>query len=157
MGKVGHGPRIKCALGLDKKLVLLQHGEHEVVMSEVFRPRGDVNKDIVEEDQHKSTQEQVEDIIYQRLEHHWRIGQAEGHDQKLEQSLVRAERGLGNVLLMHPHMVVPQTEVQFGEGGATELIKQLLHHGDGELVLNHRHIECPIVHAEAPGPVTLLH
>jgi hypothetical protein len=75
MAKVGHLPRVEWALGLlDEKSVLLQRGEDEVDMLEVFRPRGAIKKDIVEEDQHKPVKERAEDVVHQRLECCRRIG-----------------------------------------------------------------------------------
>jgi hypothetical protein len=65
------------------------------------------------------------------------------------------KRHLENIIRMNPDLVIPQAEVELGEdAGAVEFIKELLHHWEGELILDGAFVEDAVVDAEAPrrGP-----
>jgi len=73
---------------------------------QVLRPRGAVDQDVIEKHQHEPAKVRAEDVVHQRLERGWRIGEAERHHQELVVPLVSAERRLADVVRVHAHLVV---------------------------------------------------
>jgi hypothetical protein len=72
-------------------------------------------------------------------------------------AVVGAEGGLLDVRRVHPHLVVPEAEVELGEKlRPMELIEELVNHQDRELVLGRAVVERAVVDAEAPRPIRLL-
>jgi hypothetical protein len=64
---------------------------------------------------------------------------------------------LEDVGRVHPNLVVARMQVQLGEeAGPVQLIKELIHHRNRELVLGGDGIEGIIVDAEPPGVVRLV-
>jgi hypothetical protein len=122
-------------------------------MSEMFRPSGVVDEYVVEEHQHEQRRNGRRTVFIST----WNVaGQAEGHNQELEQAFMCAERGFGDVVGVHPHLVVAGAEVEFGEGRPAELVQQLLFHRDQEFVLDRHRVVCLVVDTKAPRPVGLL-
>jgi hypothetical protein len=69
---------------------------------------------------------------------------------------MRAEGSLGDVVGMHPHLMIPGAQIELGEeASAMELVKQLIHHRNRELVLESLGVEGAVVDAEAPRLVRL--
>jgi len=80
-----------------------------------------------------------------------RVGEAERHDEELEQALVCAERGLVDVVRVHQDLMIAGAHVQLGEEPRpAQLVQQLLHHRDGKLVLDGGVVEREVIHAETP-------
>jgi len=70
---------------------------------------------------------------------------------------VRVECGLGDVVWVHAHMVVPAAEVDLGEeAGALQLIEEVVKHRDREFVLDGGVVEGTIVDTEALAFVVLV-
>jgi hypothetical protein len=84
-------------------------------MLQVLGPRRAVDKYVIEKHQHKPLEVGVEDVVHQSLESGRGIGEPKRHDQELEVAMVGAERCLGDVVGVHPHLVVPGAEVKLGE------------------------------------------
>jgi hypothetical protein len=74
---------------------------------EVRRPRRAIDQYIIQKYQDKQPQVGAQHVIHKRLKRCRRIGEAEGHDQKLVVAMVGAERRLGDVVGPHTHLVVP--------------------------------------------------
>jgi hypothetical protein len=86
------------------------------------------------------------------------IGEPKRHDQELEVAMVGAERRLGDVIGVHPHLVVPGVEVKLGEEPRpVQLIQQFIDHRDRELVFGGLGVESVVVDAETPRLIRLLH
>jgi hypothetical protein len=51
-------------------------------------------------------EEGTKNVVHQRLEGSWGVGEAERHDQELEVPVVSTERCLLDVLGVHPHLVI---------------------------------------------------
>jgi aminoglycoside N3'-acetyltransferase len=52
------------------------------------------------------------------------IGHVEWHDQKFEDALARLECRLGDVIVVHPDLVVAQAQIQLGgEHHAAQLVE----------------------------------
>jgi hypothetical protein len=75
-------------------------------MLEVLRPGCAVNQNIVEENQHKPPKVWSEYVVHQSLEGGRCFRESEQHDQKLVVAMVGAECRVGNVIGVHPHLVV---------------------------------------------------
>jgi hypothetical protein len=54
----------------------------------------------------------TEDVVHQGLEGRWHIGQAERHDQKFEEAFVCSEHCLGDIIGVHPDLVIAQAQIQ---------------------------------------------
>ena len=125
---------------------------------QMLRPQRAVDENIVEKDQHKPPQVGAKDIVHQRLECRWGIGEAERHHQELVVAVVGAEGGLGNVVGVHLHLVVARAQVELGEEArALELVEELINHWDRELVLRGLGVEGVVVDAETLGSTRLPH
>ena len=86
------------------------------------------------------------------------VGEPKRHDQELQVAVVCAERRLGHIVRVHPHLVVAQAEVELGEvPGPMELVQELDNQGNRELVLGCQGVEGPVVDAKAPRRVWLAH
>ena len=71
-------------------------------------------------------------------------------------AMVRPERRFGDVVGVHPHLVVARTQIELGEEASPkELIQELEYHRDGELVLGRLGVEGAVVNAETPSVVRL--
>jgi hypothetical protein len=61
------------------------------------------------------------------------------HHQELVVAVVRAKCRLVDVVGLHPHLVVPQAQVELGEEASlVKLVRQLVQHQNGVLVLAFR-------------------
>jgi hypothetical protein len=125
VAQVGHRLCAKGALGtLEHQLVITEGLKDLFYMLEMFRPGPAKYQNIIEEHKNKLVKEGPKNIIHQSLECRWCIGQAERHDQELDVAVIRAERRLGDVVRVHPHLVVAAAEVDLGEETrAAELIQ----------------------------------
>ena len=103
-------------------------------------------------------EERLEDVVHKSLECCGRIRQAKGHHQELKMTMVGAKSCFSNVIRVYSDLMIASSEVQFGkEACSMEFIKQFFHYRDWELILDSLVIEGPIVDAESPRPITLLH
>jgi hypothetical protein len=72
--------------------------------------------------------------VHECLERSRRVGEAEGHDEELEQALMGAEGGHLHVVGVHQYLVIAVAQIELGEeGGAAEFIEEFLHYGNREL------------------------
>jgi hypothetical protein len=70
--------------------------------------------------------------------------------------VVGAKHHLVDVPREHAHLMVSRAQVELCEvAGAMQLVQELVHHRDGELVLGRPRVEGAIVDAKTPGPVQL--
>jgi hypothetical protein len=60
-----------------------------------------------------------EDSVHQALECRGCIGQAKRHDKEFKVSLMCTEGCLFHISSMHPHLVVPVTQIKFGKEPCT--------------------------------------
>lgn len=74
-----------------------------------------VDEYIVEENNHKLSQEWPEEVIHGFLESGYGIGQAEGHYRELIMTVVGVECCFWDILIVHANLVEPLPEVQLGE------------------------------------------
>jgi hypothetical protein len=68
---------------------------------------------------------------------------------------MRTKCGLGDVVRVHMHLVVPAAQVDLGEAGTLQLVQELVDHQDREFVLDDGIIEGAEVGAKAPTIVML--
>lgn len=67
-----------------------------------------------------------------------------------------SQRHLLHIIWVHQHLVVPESHVELGEELDTaQLVQELLHNGDGELVLDRGVVERAVVDAEPLRAVML--
>ena len=72
--------------------------------------------------------------------------------------MVSAERRLGDVVRVHAHLMIARAQVELGEEArAMQLVQELIHNGNGELVLGRDGVEGAEVDAETPRAVGLAH
>ena len=141
---------------LKMQLVVAERLEDDGYMLQVLGPRSVVYQDIIKEHQHEPAKERSEHVIHQRLESRWCVGETEGHHQELIVSLMSAKHRFADVLRVHPHLMVAGAEVELGEETRTmELIQELVHHWDRELILGGLCIKGVVVDVEPPGLVRL--
>ena len=81
--------------------------EDRAQVSEMLRPGGAVDQDVVEEDEDKATEEGSQHIVHQCLKCCRGIAEAERHDKELIESVMGSERHLRHVPRVHAHLVVP--------------------------------------------------
>jgi hypothetical protein len=68
------------ALGpFDDEVVLPESLQHRPDMLEMLAPRVAEEQDVIEEDEHKDTDEVLKGVIHDHLECRRRVGEAEGH------------------------------------------------------------------------------
>lgn len=65
-----------------------------------------IYQDIIKEDYNKPLQHCLKNSIHCRLENGRGISQAKWHNEELEMTIMRTERSLVNVALMHSYLVV---------------------------------------------------
>ena len=71
-------------------------------------------------------------------------------------AMVSPERHLGDVVRVHPHLVVARTQIELGEEASPkELVEELEYHRYGELVLGCLGVEGMVVDAETLSVVWL--
>jgi hypothetical protein len=91
--QVGDVVDAESALGVhDEEAVLVENGEDDPDMLQVFRHRAAVDEDVVEEDEDEAAEESPEHLIHQRLEGGRRITEAERHHQEFILAIVRPGR-----------------------------------------------------------------
>jgi hypothetical protein len=101
-------------------------------------PRRTIDEYIIKKNENEPAEKWLEDGIHESLKCCWRVRQAERHDEELKMAMMCAKRGLGDVLWMHPDLVVPAAEIKLGEEtSARQLIKELVDHWDRKFVLDH--------------------
>jgi hypothetical protein len=66
---------------LEVELVRTEDVKDRTQVSEMLRLGGAVDQDVIEEDEDAAAEKRLEDVVHQRLEHRWRVGQAERHHQ----------------------------------------------------------------------------
>jgi len=73
-------------------------------------------------------------------------------------AMVGAERRLGDVIFVHPHLEVSTAQIQFGEEhGAVEFIQEFLNDGNWEHIPYRLRVQRPVVDTESPAVVLLAH
>lgn len=157
MVEIGHGLPAKITFGpLEEELMILQGLEYRADMAQVICPGRAINQYIIEKDNDEPAQKWLEHVVHEGLERCQGVGEAEGHDEELEQTLMSAERCFLDVVRVHAHLVVPRAHVELREEfGTAEFVEQLLDHRYGELVFDRDHVERPVVDAEPPRVVPL--
>jgi hypothetical protein len=59
---------------------------------------------------------------------------------------------------MHPHLVVPRTQIKFGKELCTpKFIQKLFNNRNWELIFDYLLVESTIIYAESPGIIVLLY
>jgi hypothetical protein len=149
---VGDGLLRERALGaFDEQAVQVKGGEDGADVAQVLRPRVAEYQYIVEEDEDEAAQKRTEHVIHQCLERSRGVAQPERHGEELVEAIMCAERGLVDVVGVHPNLVVAGTEVQFGEKPRTpQLIEKFIHHRDWVRVLDGDGVERPVIEAKMP-------
>lgn len=105
MSEIGDLGCTKGVFGPLEEEVVGAHGiEDKEHMLQMLGPRWVVDQD-VKEVNHKSSEEGLEDIIHERLEHSQPIVVAGRHDEELEVPMVCAEHCLFNVMQVHSDLV----------------------------------------------------
>jgi hypothetical protein len=126
-------------------------------MLQVCAPRITENQYVIEEHKNEYPDEVLQDVVQECLERCRHIGEAERHHKKLEVAVMHLEHHLLDVGQVHEHLVVPAAEVKLGEeAGATEFIKQYIHHVNQEHVTDRLGVERMIIDAEPPGFIWFL-
>ena len=74
-----------------------------------------VYQDVVEVDYHKHVEILSQDIVNVCLESGWGVREPEWHNQVLEESLSRSERGLPFFAFFHPDSIVRSGNVECGK------------------------------------------
>ena len=88
-------------------------------MCQVCIPRLAVYEDVIEENQDELSEKGPEQVIHETLEGSRSIRQAEGHDQKLEVTIVCAECRLVNIGRLHSNLMVAGAQVEFAKEHST--------------------------------------
>ena len=101
--------------------------EDNAEVLQVFGPGGAIYESVVKEHKHEPTQKGAEHIVHQSLKSHRCVGKAERHDQELKMAMVSAERRLGDVIGVHPHLVVARAQIELGEEASpVKLVEKLI-------------------------------
>ena len=74
-----------------------------------------VNKDIIEENQHKLMKIILENIIHKALKDRGGIGETKGHYQKFVVVVVCSKGGFRYDFFVHSYLIIPGSKVQFCE------------------------------------------
>jgi hypothetical protein len=61
----------------------------------------------------KFAQDDTKNVIHQGLKGGWGIVEAKGHDQKFNVPMVCSESCFLHILLLHPNLMIPGTEIKF--------------------------------------------
>ena len=76
---------------------------------------GGVQGDVVEVDDDEGVQEGAKDVVHERHEGGWGVGEAKRHDSVLEMAIPGSEGCLGSVGLRDADLTVARAEVEFCE------------------------------------------
>jgi len=115
VAEVGNGVDAEGALGtLDEEAVLAKD-EDCTEVTEMVRPSGAVNQNIIEKDEDELAEKLEEDVVQQRLKRRRRVAQPERHDEELVEAIMGAERRLVDVRGPHANLMVARAEVELGE------------------------------------------
>ena len=107
MAKVGHQRCPKRTLGaLEVELVCLKCLEDDAEVLQVFGLGGAIYEYVIKEHKHEPKQKGAEHVVDQSLKSRRCVGKAERHDQELKMAMVSVERHLGDVIGVHPHLMV---------------------------------------------------
>ena len=73
-------------------------------------------------------------------------------------AVVCAEGSLGDVVGVHPHLMVARAQIELGEEASpVKLVEKLIDDRNREFVLRRLGVEGPVVNAKALGVVRLAH
>ena len=73
-------------------------------------------------------------------------------------AMVSAERCLGDVVGVHPHLMVARAQIELGEEASpVKLVEKLIDDWNQEFVLGRLGVEGPVVDAKSLGVVRLAH
>ena len=89
--------------------------EDDAQVLQMLCPRGTIDDDVVEEDEHAAVKEWLENGAHKRLKNWQRVGQAERHDQELEVAMMHAKRRLVDICWVNTNLVISRAELQLGE------------------------------------------
>ena len=132
--------------------------EDDAEVLRVFGPRGAIYEYVVEKHKHEPMQKWAEHVVHQSMKSRRCVGKAERHDQELKMAMVSAERRLGDVIRVHPHLVVARAQIELGEEASpVKLVKKLIDDRNREFVLGRLGVEGPVDDAKALGVVRLTH
>ena len=111
----------------------------------MFGLGGAIYEYVIEKHKHEPTQKGVEHVVHQSLESRRCVGKAERHDQELKMAMVSAERRLGDVIGVHPHLVVARAQIELGEEASpVKLVEKLIDDRNREFVLGRLGVEGPV-------------
>jgi hypothetical protein len=158
VAKVLDGTGMKLALGgLAVKSVVGEKLEDCPDMGSMVRGVGGVDEDVVEVDDDEVVDVLVEDIVDEVLERGRSVGEAEGHDEKIERAVAGPEGRLPFVPEVDPEQVVGTSEINLSEDlGGGELLKERGDRRDRIAVFAGPSIELPVIDAKPKSPVLLL-
>lgn len=95
--------------------------------------------------------EGLQHIVHECLKCYRCISEAKGHDEELKVTSVRPKGGLGDVIRMHAHLMVPAAQVDLGEElGTLQFVQELINHWYWKFVLHDGVVEGTVVDAETP-------
>ena len=133
---------------------LLQYSPH---MLQMLCPCRTEDQNVIKKYKHETTDIGLQNIIHKGLEGGRCVGETEGHDEELEMTAMRPERGLGNVVRVHAHLVIPATKIDLGEETSTlQLVKEFINHRNRKLVLDGAVVKSAKVDAEVPTAILLV-
>lgn len=123
------------------------------MMEMVFRGFG-VNEDVINVHDDKLVQKWREHIIHQVHEGGWGVGEAKRKDSKLKVTIAGAEGGLVHIVGVNANLMISRPQIEGSEdGGALELIQQLIDTREGVAVLDGDGIEGAVVDTHAKGAI----
>ncbi|KAK8447283.1 hypothetical protein SEVIR_8G040866v4 [Setaria viridis] len=141
---------------LEEQAVVVQSGRDDPDVLQVLGEGGAIDQNVVEEHEHKATQEGAQNLIHERLERHRGVRQAEGHDHELKVAVMSSKCRLVNVSIVHSDLVIAAAKVKLGEvGGAVELVQKFVDNGNGEHIAHCLGVDSAIVDAESPRAILL--
>jgi hypothetical protein len=100
---------------LEVELVCTEDVKDRTQVSEMLRLGGAVDQDVIEEDEDAAAEKRLEDVVHQRLEHRWRVGQAERHHQELKVSVVCPERRLVDICSSNMHLMIARAQIKLSK------------------------------------------
>ncbi|KAL4561749.1 hypothetical protein LXL04_033923 [Taraxacum kok-saghyz] len=117
-----------------------------------------VDKDVIDENYHRSVQHGAAHPIHEIHGSSRCVGETERHHHKLIVSIACAKRRLLHVALSHPHLVVTGSQIDLREpSGSLKLIKQVVDPWKRITILYGEFVQLPIINAHPLGAILLFH
>ena len=82
-------------------------------MLQMIFPRTAIYQNVIEKHQYKFSKVPFKNVIHQRLEGGWRIGQSEWHHKKLIMPMMSVKGSFRNVRRMDPYLMITRAQIQF--------------------------------------------